>query len=427
MARIFIKTYGCTMNQHESEIIRGILKKNGHSFTNRLEDAGLIVLNTCMVKSPTENKILSLLTSLVKTHPEKKIIIAGCIPEVIPGRLEELAPNASLMGTHALLQISDAVERTLEGEKIIQIHSKKRSKLGQAKIRSNPFICIIPISEGCQGSCTYCCVRIAKGHLFNYPPEEILDEARQGVQSGCKEIWLTAQDTASYQHEKNRLPNLLNEITSINDDFYIRVGMMNPNSCMKILPDLIKSYESEKIYKFLHLPLQSGNDDILSQMNRNYTPREFIGIIKQFRSRFPLMTIATDVIVGFPNETEKQFEDTLRVLEAIKPDIVNISKFGGRPRTKAKDMPNQINSIEIKKRSRACTTLVDKITMERNKAWINWEGSILVTEAGKDDSWLGRNFAYKSVIIHEDSDLSGKKINVRISEIRKSHLIGLRT
>ncbi|MHC1590567.1 MAG: tRNA (N(6)-L-threonylcarbamoyladenosine(37)-C(2))-methylthiotransferase, partial [Candidatus Helarchaeales archaeon] len=218
-ARIFIKTYGCTMNQHETEMIKGILSEDSHEFTNSENDADLIMVNTCMVKTPTENKVLRYISDVNRKYPEKRFLITGCLPEVVPERVIKVIPKASLLGTSALQEVSSVVKETLKGHRVIRINQEKAAKLGMPVKRLNRFIGIIPISEGCLGSCTYCCVRLAKGSLFSYPLSEIKNEALRNIKDGCKEIWLTAQDTAAYTHENSKLPDLLRTLIGLDANF----------------------------------------------------------------------------------------------------------------------------------------------------------------------------------------------------------------
>lgn len=425
MVRIWVKTYGCTMNQFESECIQGMLRKEGHEIAFTLEDADLIILNSCIVKTPTENKILSKIREISTRHHRKKLIIAGCMPEIMPERLQYVAPNASLVGTNALSTIPGVVNELLTGRRIMHVGNQRKVKLGFPKVRKNPLIGIVPIEEGCEGSCSYCCTRLAKGSILSYPLKQIMKETRQALESGCKEIWFTGQDSGAYFHDSKRLPEILQEISTLSFEFNLRIGMMNPSSCLSILTPLLKAFEPEQIYKFLHLPLQAGSDKILVSMERKYRTDDFLHIVQRFRKKYPLLTLATDVIVGFPGETTKQFNETIKVLEKIEPDIVNISKFGGRPGTVAKEMLEQIPSGEIKRRSQKISKFVDQITQERNKTWLDWEGSVLITKRGKESSWKGRNFAFKPVLIKTDDDLMGKSVNVRISETERNSLIGI--
>ena len=258
---------------------------------------------------------------------------------------------------------------------------------------------IIPISEGCLGSCTYCAARFARGHLFSYPPESVVKTAEQFIAQGYKELQITSQDTGCYGMDTNDdLPSLLNRLVSLKGKFRIRVGMMNPNHVFNILDDLLSVYENEKIYKFLHIPVQSGNDDILHLMNRKYTTSQFVKICSAFRKKFQNLYLCTDIIVGFPTETEEQFRDTLELVKKIEPDKINVTRFSPRPNTKAAALPQFPDWIK-KERSRALYKLRMDISLKINKQYTGKSLEVLINQQGKvKNTMIGRAFNYKPVV-----------------------------
>jgi MiaB-like tRNA modifying enzyme len=391
--KFYIETYGCSRNQADSEAIAGALAEE-HEQVSTPDDADIVVVNTCIVKTPTENKILKAL----KKYSNKKLIVAGCMPEAERDKIKEVAPNAEIWGVKH--------EEVLEGP----------------HIRVNKLVGIIPISSGCLGSCTYCIVRFARGKLKSYSVEKILNAIETAIKDECKEIWITAQDTGAYGIDiGNSLPNLLEKVCTLDGDFKVRVGMMNPNHAMKMLPALSKALQHEKMFKFLHLPIQSGNNKILKEMNRFYTVEDYKKIIDYVKREIPQITISTDIIVGFPGETNQEFKDTLKVLEETKPDIVNISRYGARPGTSAAEL-KQHEEITKKERSREATKLVKEIGQARNNDWINWEGEVLIDEHGKENDFIGRNFAYKPIVVKGTHKL-GEKVNVKIKKATSTYLV----
>jgi len=216
-------------------------------------------------------------------------------------------------------------------------------------------------------------------------------------------------------------------MVAVEGDFKIRVGMMTPNLVVPFLENLLEAFESEKIFKFLHLPVQSGDDGVLHRMRRFYTAQEFCETVSTFRKTFPDLTLSTDVIVGFPGETQKAFENTIELLQEVKPDIVNVSKFFARPKTSAWDMQNiAVEKNEIKRRSTETAKIIKQLIMERNQRWLGWNGEILVDEKGKvTGSWIGRNFAYKPIVLRESADLLGKKVQVKVVKVCPTHLVGM--
>ncbi|MBR9691567.1 tRNA (N(6)-L-threonylcarbamoyladenosine(37)-C(2))-methylthiotransferase [Candidatus Woesearchaeota archaeon] len=417
---IYIKTYGCALNRADSETMAGLLKKAKFEIVDNPEDAFVIIINTCTVKGPAEAKFFTYLENLKKEYEFKKIIITGCIPQADPKKLKGYA----LLGTSRITDIVQLVEETLNDNPIRMLKRKELPRLNLPKIRKNPVIEIIPICEGCLGSpCSYCKVKQARGDLRSYPKEEIIQQAKQAIKDRIPEIWLTAQDTGCYGKDiDSSLPELLKEIIQLPGDFKIRLGMLNPNHILEFLDKLIEIYKSEKIFKFLHIPVQSGNNEILKAMKRKYTAEQFKEIIKRFKSAIPNTTIATDIICGFPGETEEQFQDSLNLIKEITPDVLNISRFWPRPKTPAAELENKVPEIEIKRRSALMASIFQNISRMRNERWIDWSGPILIDEIGEDNSFVGRNFAYKPVIVKGDYQL-GDKINVKI---RRTSVFDLR-
>jgi len=201
----------------------------------------------------------------------------------------------------------------------------------------------------------------------------------------------------------------------------IRVGMMNPNHALRILPELIDSFKDKKIFNFLHLPVQSGDNEILKKMNRRYTVEEFKKVVEAFRKEIPDLTLSTDIICGFPGEDSKAFENTLRLVEEIKPDVINISRFFPRPKTPAERM-EQLDVKLIKSRSRRLSEIAKRISLERNRRWLGWEGEILIDEKGKGFSWIGRNLAYKPIVVKSKEDLIDKFLKVKVIKAFPTYL-----
>ncbi len=244
------------------------------------------------------------------------------------------------------------------------------------------------------------------------------------VASGAKEIWLTSQDMACYGQDIGvTLADLLEKICSVEETFWVRVGMMTPNYALNILDRLVEAYQHKKIFKFLHLPVQSGDDEVLKRMQRFYTIEDFNQIVAMFRKAIPNITIATDVICGFPSETAEAFEKTVHLIEKVKPDIVNVSKFFPRPNTPAEKLEPKIPPSEIKERSKKMAELARRVALEKNQAWIAWKGQILVDEEGKKPgSWIGRNFAYKPIVVKSKESLLGRMVDVHVVNAFQTYL-----
>jgi len=418
MTKVFFKTFGCTLNFSDTEMMQGLLVDLGFEIVEEPEESEVIVINTCAVKKPTENKFFKYLNEINQLN--RPIVITGCIAQAMPEKLK----GYSLVGPDNINSIVEVIEETMHNNPQKLLEREQKPRLNQPKIRKNKIIEIIPICKGCLGDCSYCIVKNTRGEFFSYDKSEIIKQAEMGVLKGAKEIWITAQDTGCYGKDiGSSLPELLNELTMINGDFFIRVGMMNPNHVKVMLDELIDVYKNPKIFKFLHIPVQSGNDKILKKMKRKYTVSDFWEIIKRFRQEIPEITISTDIICGYPGEKKEQFQDSVDLINEIKPDVLNISRFWSRPKTKASSL-FPLSGEETKNRSRRITSVFDWTAFENNKRWRNWEGAIIIDENGKNDTWVGRNSSYKPVIVEGDYSL-GQKINVRIEHVTTHDLRGV--
>ena len=282
---------------------------------------------------------------------------------------------------------------------------------------------IVPINEGCLGKCDYCKTKFARGHLRSYPIKDIVNHVRNAVNTGAKEIWLTSQDTACYGYDiDTNIVNLLRELIKIPKDFRIRLGMGNPDFLPDYLGELIEVYKSEKIYKFIHIPIQSGSDKVIKAMKRNYTIESFVNIVEKFKKHFPKITIATDIIVGYPDETDEDFEKTLELIKQMRFDVLNISRFWYRPDTlaaKKKKLP----TLKVKNRGIRITKVFHDTAREENKKWLDWTGNILIQEKGINNTWIGRNYAYRPVIVKGNFKISDT-VKVQITKTTDIDLRG---
>jgi threonylcarbamoyladenosine tRNA methylthiotransferase CDKAL1 len=417
--RVYVKSFGCPTNLADGEVIAGCLSRAGFDVVEETHNADILIYNTCAVKSPTENRMVDILR---KAPRDKRLIVTGCLPLINFERLKAEVDFDSVVGPAPGAKIVDVVRRVDHGEKVVALVRDSKPSLSLPKVHINSVTGIIPINYGCLGACSYCCVLFARGRLRSYSVNEIVERVKYDLASGAKEIWLTSQDTACYGKDiTTNLADLMRRICEIEGRFFVRVGMMTPNQALEILDDLIEAYKDDKIFKFLHLPVQSGDDEVLRLMNRFYTVDDFKSIIYTFRKEIPKITVATDVISGFPGESRKAFEQTMKLIKEIQPDVVNISKFFPRPHTPAKKMmllPPQ----EVKRRSKKMAELSRRISLEKNKAWINWEGKVIFDEKGKGNSWVGRNFTYKPMVTKASKILRGKFLKVRVVKAFPTYL-----
>ena len=418
MAKIFVEAYGCSASFADSEMISGLIVNGGHTLATDSSESDLNLIVTCSVKDTTANKMMHRIKSL----KAKPLIVAGCLPKAEQSNVEKFTENASLLGPNSLGKTLDVINSTLSGKKQIALEDSDLSKVGLPKVRLNSAVGIVEIASGCMSECTFCQTKLAKGDLSSYRLGDIVRQVQTEIKEGCKEVWLTSTDNGCYGFDIGTdLPTLVNAVSEIPEDFMVRVGMMNPMYMSRIKQELIESYDNEKVFKFLHIPVQSGSNKVLNDMKRGHTSETFREIVKKTKGRFENFTISTDIIVGFPSETEEDFQKTLSLLDETKPDVVNLSKYSARPGTDAAEL-KQIDAAEIKRRSKIIFEQINKISLESNKKWIGWKGKVLFDE-NTEEGIKGRNYAYKPIAINEEVKIGDSHI-VEITDATRKRLIG---
>jgi threonylcarbamoyladenosine tRNA methylthiotransferase CDKAL1 len=411
---IYVETYGCTANKSDERLLLGLLQQKGHHIVQSLTDADVLVLLTCTVIGTTEQRMLSRLKEFHKT--KKKIIVTGCMPAVQANLIYSVVPQASLLPSQHIQYINDIIQ----GNNPPLVETKKTALPKYYDTTIAPIL----IAEGCRLSCSYCITHFARGTLRSFPAEEIVTDVCSALKQGCTEIQLTAQDTASYGLDTGTdLGALLNRISTLDGAFRIRIGMMNPTTAQKNRHSIISGYQHPNIYKFLHLPVQSGDDTILQKMNRGYTVKQFIDLVHHFRTSIPTLTLSTDVIIGFPSETDEQFNYTMQLLQKIRPDVINITRFSARPLTTAKKMNGRVPTDVVKVRSRQATEICSKLSLEKNKEHLRKTYPVLVTEQGKKKTVTARTDSYKQVVLTEPVPL-GSFVHVKIIDATATYLVG---
>ncbi|MGB9675110.1 MAG: tRNA (N(6)-L-threonylcarbamoyladenosine(37)-C(2))-methylthiotransferase [Candidatus Nanoarchaeia archaeon] len=421
--KICIKTWGCSANQSDSEMLAGTLKAAGHSIVSKPEKADIIILNTCIVKNRVE---VDEIKEVKKFERIKPIIVTGCMAQAtqIIQTYKKYLQNVSLLGIWDQSEIARAVESVKSGKRVVWISKKPYEKLCSLKIRKNKTIEICQIATGCLSNCSFCATKFAKGNLFSFSKEKILSQIKSALAEGCKEIWLTAQDCGAYGLDcGTNLPELLQEISNLKGEFFVRVGMANPQWIKKYKKELIECFKKEKIFKFLHIPVQSGSNSVLKAMLRGYKVSDFKEIISAFKKEIPNITISTDIICGYPTETERDWKSTIKLIKWLKPDVINISQFWPRQGTLAAKLPQLPGEIK-KARSRELTKLYDKIALERNKAWLGWKGKVLIDEIGPKGGFIARNYAYKPIVLNCSDVKPGMFVKCKIIEAKSKYLIG---
>jgi len=400
-AKVHIETFGCTANVGDEMKMRAILRNAGHKIV-KTREADVVVVNTCTVTRRTELNVVKRLKELNRQN--KEVVVAGCMAAAQPELIKSILGEDVTMVTPR-----DICNGYSEGQ----------------ELDFDGVIAVIPIAIGCVGKCSYCIVKRARGELRSYATDKICEAVKSAVERGAKEIRITAQDCSAYGwdcFDTPKLPELLKMLTSLEGDFKIRVGMMNPFTAIHILDELLDAFDSEKMFKFFHVPVQSGSDKVLGDMRRNYKNADFFEIVKTIRKRFEHSTICTDFIIAFPTETEEDFFSSLNLLETVKPEKVNITRFSPRPGTEASKQKDLLER-EKKRRSRIFSAVYHRIAFAKNKELEGKEAPVLVTEKGKKGGVIGRDTSYRHVVIKRDLPL-GATCKVRIMEAKSTYLVG---
>lgn len=381
---IYTKTYGCSHNISDGEYMMGQLSSYGYEFTDNKEKADIWLINSCTVKNPSEASFMHLVNDAKKRN--KPIVVSGCVPQ--GQRNLKGLENVSIVGISQINRVVEVVEETLRGN-VVRLLGKKRISgetlpLNLPKIRKNKNVEIVPINGGCLGSCTYCKTKHARGKLSSYAISTIVERIDNVIQEGIREIWLTSEDTGAYGLDiGTNIVELMDNILSIpyfetHDDVMVRLGMTNPPYIKDHIEGISRILCHKNVYSFLHIPVQSGNDKVLVDMNREYTVADFHYVVDHLLANVPNITIATDVICGFPYETDDEFEDTIDLVNKYRFPILNISQFYPRTGTVAAKM-EQLDRTIVKKRSKAVSELFktyktfDRLLGKRVKVWFDTE------------------------------------------------------
>jgi len=420
VARIYIETYGCWLNKADSRIMEDIARRKGFRIVHHISDADIVILNTCTVRGDTERRMIRRIRELEELRRKHnfRLLIAGCLTPIRGATIHSISPTASLIGPNSI----DSLSLFLEGKRVIDVNPFKPRTcpiLPEYDPLRDGVVHIVPISVGCLGSCTFCVEVYARRRLTSYDAEKIIENVLKAVSKGAKLVVLTGQDVAAYGRDKGgRLTDLLERLlkSTAGKEVYFRLGMMEPSLVLDMLDDLVEVFNDPRIIKYLHLPLQSGDNNVLSMMGRRYTVEEFKEIVSKFRKRFPDIFLATDIIVGFPGEGDEEFHNTVTVLKEIKPDKVHVARYTLTPFTRgyvSKQVPEPIK----KRRSQIISRLTEKLALEINRKYIGKTVKALTLETlGERNETRARLFNYKPLILYERIR-PGKVVKAKINEV----------
>lgn len=419
---IYIKTFGCSHNQSDSEYMAGQLSAFGYALSENPDESDLWLINTCTVKAPSQSAMETLIKKC--RSAKKPLVVAGCVPQG-SRNLKELE-GVSIVGVQQIDRVVEVVEETLKGHEVRLLTRRTLPSLDLPKVRKNKFVDILPINVGCLGACTYCKTKHARGHLGSYTIDSLVHRVRDVIADGVKEIWLSSEDTGAYGRDIGvNLPILLEAIVAelpSDGSTMLRIGMTNPPYILEHLKEIATILRHPCVYSFLHVPVQSGSDAILKAMNREYTVDQFKQVVDTLCELVPGMQIATDIICGFPGETDEDFDQTVNLIKEYKFPQVHISQFYPRPGTPAARMKKVPSSV-VKKRSRELTAVFEAFS-----PYNGMEGkveSIWITEIATDGIHLvGHTKGYIQVLVTGSESLLGTSALVKITSVGRWSVFG---
>ncbi|EHQ35468.1 tRNA (N(6)-L-threonylcarbamoyladenosine(37)-C(2))-methylthiotransferase [Methanoplanus limicola] len=393
--KVHFETYGCTFNYADTGKLMDIALSQGCKVVPA-DEADTVVINTCTVVAQTERAMIR----AVQDYSDRDVVVTGCMPVVQAELLRSVRPDIRIILPEEIYRHSERIGHSVEGG-----------------------VGVVQMGTGCLGSCSYCITRFARGELHSNPVADIVSETERLISEGVHEIQLTGQDVSAYGYDNGEnLGTLLKAMAEVEGEFEIRAGMMNPKTVLPYLDEIIDGFLSDKIFKFIHIPVQSGSDRVLSDMGRGYTSADFERIVTEFRKKVPDIRVSTDLIVGFPTESEEDFKETLEMVKRVCPTKVNITRFSVRENTPAaeyKDMPDWIK----KERSRALTIAVHDIYNRNNESLIGRIIPVSVTEKKKAGTVIARDRSYNNIVVMGDHSI-GESFDAEITGHRTHYLIG---
>jgi len=392
---VYIETYGCRYNFGDTAKLVEVLRHYGSTVVEKPDEAEAVIVNTCTVVGSTERRMLRRLAGF----RDKDLYVTGCMPNVQREAIFAIC-SPTIISPDTIHELYRSVGTVAKGS-----------------------IGIVQLAQGCPGSCTYCITRFARGPLKSIPADEIIRQVRAFVTAGAYEIQLTAQDVSSWGMDTgDSLSELLVALDRISGNHRIRVGMMNPATVKRQTGHLIDAFAGEHIFKFIHLPVQSGSDSVLARMGRGYTVSEFRKIVRSFREQYPKITVATDMIVGFCGETEADFSASIDLIQREKLSKVNVTRYSRRPFTplaREKDNPDHVK----KDRSRIMNAVAEEVYTILNAEQIGKTIPFVVTEILRKGSVMARSPEYTGIVIRENLPV-GFSGDVVLRQDRKYFFIG---
>jgi len=425
---IHIETYGCQMNVSDSELMAGVLKKAGYVVTPDLEEADVILLNTCAVREHAEQRVLGRLGQLAQLRVRKPHLVlglCGCMAQHLREKLLRRIPYLNLVvGPDGYRRLPELIEQATE-EAVIDVRLDRTEIYEDiAPVRADGVTAFVTIMRGCDKVCTFCIVPFVRGRERSLPPETILSEVRRLAESGIKEITYLGQTVNSYRYgdvDFAKLLRLTNEIDGIE-----RIRFTSPHPSDMTDQAIEAMAACEKVCHHLHLPLQSASDPVLERMRRTYTVEQYRGLVRHLREAIPDLALTTDIIVGFPGETEADFRRTYEFVAETRYDSAFLFKYSSREGTRAYRWGDTLSEEEKTRRLEELIALQEKISAEINQGWVGQTPEVLIEGETKRDTnqWYGRISQFKTVVFSRNGEKPGDIVPVTIEKTTAHTLLG---
>jgi len=433
MAKLHLITYGCQMNEYDSERVAGLLKQERYELTDRPEDADLILVNTCSIREKAEDKVFSqlgALKQLKRRRPDLTIGVMGCMAQLQKGRIQERAPHVDLVfGSPAIARVGALVERARARRgPVLETGEGALVKITARPEGGSRLKAFVTVMEGCEKYCTFCVVPTTRGRERSHAPEVIVDEIGGLVAAGCREVTLLGQTVNAYGRDLSPptdLAALLERVDDIDGLERIRFTTSNPYN---LTPRLIRAIRDvPKVCEYLHLPLQSGSDRVLERMNRGYTRARYLELIAELQETVPDLALSTDLIVGFPGETEEDFGKTMEMVERVGYDNVFAFRYSRRPGTPAAEMPDQVPEEVKAERNTRLLEVTTRVAAARSRRLEGRTLPVLVDGASRKDPREAAGRTRCNRVVNFDTggrDLLGRVVDVRIARALPHSLRG---
>jgi tRNA-2-methylthio-N6-dimethylallyladenosine synthase len=426
MAKLHVITYGCQMNEYDSERVAGLLREHRYELTESEADADLILVNTCAIREKAEDKVFSKLgelRALKARRPELVLGVMGCMAQLQQGIVQKRAPHVDLVfGSPAVARVAELVERVQRDRRpLMETGEAPLVKITARPPSANRLKAYVTVMEGCEKHCTFCVVPRTRGRERSHSPESIVTEVRGLVADGCREVTLLGQTVNAYGRDLTPPTDLAELFQRVNDvDGLARIRFTTSNP-YNLTPKLIAAMRDvPKVCEWFHLPLQSGSDDVLARMNRGYTRAQYLDLIDALRDAVPDIALSTDLVVGFPGETEADFEATLEMVERVRYDNVFAFRYSRRPGTPAAIMEGQIPEDVKARRNARLLEVVNRVAAARSARLAGALVEVLVDGTSKKNAGelSGRTRCNRVVNFQGHGRVTlGDVVTVRVSEV----------